>query len=279
MLPQAFIAPLPSGAVNWNPVTIPEGSPVPVNSTNPFANSGVWYLYQDGIPRRNQVLKTAAGATGLLWSDNSLVSTNGTSLTGNGCRHIVNNNGLQTGSIQYNTTLPCIKFHDISWATSKDQIPSLYSNTLFSSQPSRLSIVNDTLYDYFNNGHAVLFDPNIPFNSSIPSVKQTGLPVANSYTGTMILGLLLANTYYCNTSMGTNNFGNVMNTTAYPQYIYAWALGLCYVFANVTFTAGVTNSPVSKYLSPVVIEDQTPIDKVVFEPLGFKSHFGFSQTL
>jgi hypothetical protein len=159
--------------------------------------------------------------------------------------------------------LPCIQFHDIAWATSADQIPDSYTNTAFQ---TTMRILNDSVSHYNSPGHAVLFDPNIPWNASIPTVQQTGLPVANSFTGTMALALVLASTYQCNTSMGVNNFGNVMNTTAYPQYIYSWALGTCYIFANVTFTAGVTNSPVSKYLSPVVIEDQTPIDEVVFQP-------------
>jgi hypothetical protein len=261
--PQTFIAPLLSGAVNWNPVTVPEGLPVPVNSTNPFADSSNWYQYTISTypDERNQVLKTAFGSVGLLWSDNSLVSANGTSLTGNGCRHIVSNNGLQAGSLQYNTTLPCIQFHDITWATSADQIPDSYTNTVF--QLAKSIVDNSTALSHYNEpGHAVLFNPNIPWDP----VEQNSFPAANSFTGTMALALVLAHSYNCNTSMGVNNFGNVMNTTAYPQYIDQWALGTCYIFANVTFTAGVTNSPVSKYLSPVVIEDQTPINKVVFQP-------------
>ncbi|MCJ1325651.1 hypothetical protein MMC10_002314 [Thelotrema lepadinum] len=265
MLPQNFIAPLLSGAVDWNSVTIADGLPVPVNSSNILAESSVWYQYtapMTYLDKRNEVLKVAIGASGLLWSDNSLVSANGTSLIGNGCRHVVNNNGLQAGSLQYNTILPCIKFQDITWATSLDQIPDSYSNTAFQ---TTMSIVNDSISHYTNPGHAVLFDPNIPWNVDIPTVSQTGLPVANSFIGTMALALILANTYDC-TKMGVNSFGNVMNTTAFPQYIYGWALGTCYVFANVTFTAGVSNSAVSKYLSPNVIEDQTPIDEVVFQP-------------
>ncbi|KAE8448849.1 hypothetical protein EG329_008851 [Mollisiaceae sp. DMI_Dod_QoI] len=263
MFPQTFIAPLLSGAVNWNPVIVPEGSSVPVNSTSSFAESSLWYQYTDSTypDERNQVLKTAFGAVGLSWSDSSLASANGTSITGNGCRHIVNNNGLKAGSLQYNTTLPCIRFHDITWATSEDQIPASYTSTVFQ---KALSIVNDStdLSHYNEPGHAVLFNPNVLWNP----VETNSFPVANSFTGTMGLALVLAHTYDCKSSMGVNNFGNVANTTAYPQYIYQWALGTCYLFANVTFTAGVTSSAVSKYLSPVVIEDQTPIDKVVFQP-------------
>ena len=265
MLPHTFIAPLLSGAVDWNSVTVPDGLPVLVNSSNSLADSSVWYQYTAPptyIDKRSQVLKVALGTTGLLWSDNSLVSANGTSLIGNGCRHMVNNNGLQAGSLQYNTILPCIKFHDIAWATSAEQIPDSYPNTAFQ---TTMSIVNDSISHYTNPGHAVVFDPNIPWNVNISTVPETGLPVPNSFSGSMALALVLANTYNC-TNMGVNKFGNLMNTTAFPQYIYSWALGTCYIFANVTFTAGVSNSPMSKYLSPNVIEDQTPIDEVVFKP-------------
>ena len=265
MLLQNFIAPLLSGAVDWNSITISDGLPVPVNSSNILADSSIWYQYTAPptyIDERSEVLKVALGTTALLWSDSSLVSANGTSLTGNGCRHMVNNNGLLAGSLQYNTILPCIKFHDVTWATSAEQIPDSYPSTAFQ---TTMSIVNDSISHYNNPGHAVLFDPKIPWDVNISTVPQTGLPVANSFSGSMALALVLAHTYDC-TKMGVNNFGNVMNTTAFPQYIYSWALGTCYVFANVTFTASVSNSSVSKYLSPNVIEDQTAIDEVVFQP-------------
>jgi hypothetical protein len=57
-------------------------------------------------------------------------------------------------------------------------------------------------------------------------------------------------------------FGDISNI---PQYFFLFYYS-CYAFANVTITAGVTRSPVSTYLGPNVIEDQTPIDQVIFEP-------------
>lgn len=40
----------------------------------------------------------------------------------------------------------------------------------------------------------------------------------------------------------------------------------CYAVGQVEFTAGVTRSQEAKYISPRVVEDQTPLDKVKFEP-------------
>ncbi|PNP74455.1 hypothetical protein FNYG_12200 [Fusarium nygamai] len=47
-------------------------------------------------------------------------------------------------------------------------------------------------------------------------------------------------------------------------YIQQWA-GNCYWYGLVNFTAGVTTSKQSRYLSGRVVEDQTPLDQVVFD--------------
>lgn len=257
VLPQQFIAPLLSGAVNWNPTSVPGGTVVLVNSTNPLANSDLWYQYviSSYVDKRNEIYKIATGLASLPWSDGSTVSQNGTSLMGNGCRHVVNDDGLPANSTLRNPVVPCIKFHNISWAISDDQIPLSYNYTVFQ---TTMSIINDSLSHYTNPGHAVLFDPNLPWNNS----QGSGLPPSTLFSGTKVLALNIANTYDC-TKIGINNFGDV-NT--FPQHIVPWALGTCYIFANITLTAGVTTSPLSTYLSSRVVEDQTPINEVVFEP-------------
>jgi hypothetical protein len=263
ILPQQFIAPLLSGAVNWNPTSVLGVTPVVMNSTNPLADPGVWYQYlapPTYIDKRNEVYKIATGLASLLWSDSSTVSQNGTSLTGNGCRHVVNNDGLPQGSTLRNLVIPCIKFHNISWAISEDQIPFSHANTVFQ---KTMSIINDSLSHYTNPGHAVLFDPDLPWNNS---QESSGLPPPTLFSGTKVLALNIANTYNC-TQIGINNFGDINgDVNTFTQKVIPWALGTCYIFANVTFTAGVTTSPLSTYLSSRIVEDQTPIDEVIFEP-------------
>ena len=253
VLPQPFIAPLLSGAVNWNPSLVPGSRIVPVNSTSPAA-SGYFYQYKDPTytTSRDHILKTAAGVASLAWSDSSTVSTNGTSLTGNGCRHVVNDDGLLPNSTLTNSIVPCIKFDNISWATSANEIPSKVTELILSSS---LSLVNDSTERYNQPGHAVLFDPNLLWNSSQD-------PTPTLVSGPKSLGLVIAHQYNC-TKLDINSFGDINNI---PQYIYSWALGTCYIFANITLTAGVVTSAVSRYISSRVIEDQTPIDEAVFEP-------------
>jgi hypothetical protein len=97
VLPQRLNPPLLSGAVNWNLASVLGGTTVPVNSTNPLADSDWWYQYVaplSYIDKRNEIYKIVTGLASLPWSDSSTVSQNGTSLTGNGCRHVVNDDGL-----------------------------------------------------------------------------------------------------------------------------------------------------------------------------------------
>lgn len=262
-LPQPFIAPLLSGAVNWNPSFVPGGTQVPVNSTDPEATSSYWYQYVDNsyAVKRTDILRTAAGIASIAWSDSSTLSQNGTSLTGNGCRHLVNDNGLPVNSSVTNFTVPCIKFNGISWAMSAAEIPDRVSQ-LATGDAWELSVLNDTLELYTNAGHALLFNAN---NLWDPSRYGTDLPTASLVSGSQSLGLIIANQYTKDcTGLDVNNFGDV---DALPQYKYNYgSIGSCYIFANVTFTAGVSISNVSTYISSRVVEDQTPIDEVVLQP-------------
>ncbi|KAH8663232.1 hypothetical protein BGZ61DRAFT_367769 [Ilyonectria robusta] len=258
-VPQQFIAPLLSGAVNWNPSSVPADATVPVNSTDPSATSDFWYQYlvNSYAPKRATILRLAAGLASMAWSDSSTVSQNGTSLTGNGCRHVVNDYGLTVNSTLANSVVPCIKFHSISWAMSASEIPTAVAD-LVTSNAETLSLLNDTLYQYTNPGHAVLFNPDKLWDPS-----QYGLPEATLFSGPQSLGLLIANQYTDDCKgLDVNNFGDVDKI---PQYKYGWALGTCFIFANVTLSAGVTTSKVSTYVTSRVVEDQTPIDEVVLK--------------
>lgn len=264
IFPQQFIAPLLAGAINWNPSSVPGSANILVNSTDPTSSGILWEQYPSYAPTsvttRQYVLAKAQGLASVAWSDSSTIAGNGTSLAGNGCRHVVNNDGLPTNSTITNSTVPCIKIQNIAWATSADQISTTVANDALSFAPA-LSQVNTSL-DLFNSpGHAILFDPNLLWNSS-----QTGLHAPTIVSGDQSLGLVFGNARSDNCKTFNSIFGAANNTNNIPQYLYTWGLGACYIFANVTLTAGITMSPLSTYVSSRVIEDQTPLDKVVFEP-------------
>jgi hypothetical protein len=260
IFPQTLIPPLLSGAVDWNPATVPSGVTIHVDSSAPSATLQYWYQYvlSTYYTERSSIFKNAVGFASLAWSDTTTISENGTSLTGNGCRHIVNDSGLPPNSTLTNAPMPCIQIHSISWATSSDEIPAGAKQQV--AQTPSLSILNDDLFLYTTVGQAVLFDPNLPWDTA----QSSGLPSATLFNGTKVLALNVATQSGC-TNLVPNAFGKVGNVSAFPQYMYDWALDTCYIFANVTLTAGVTVSPASTYLNSRVVEDQTPIDEVVFK--------------
>jgi len=255
ILPQQFIAPLISGAVNWNPVSVLGSARISVNSTNPASVSGEFEQYTGyasyNVALRQQVISRALGFAGLAWSDTSNILGNGTSLTGNGCRHVVNNDGLTTNSTLLNSIVPCIRIHNIDWQTSPS---SVYPGDF-----SQLSVVNNSLWLSSNPGHTMLFNPDLLWNS-------TTYPFSTSVSSSQTLAVSITgeNSTFgnCTNAPPSGRFGNLSNISQYLSY--SWYA--CYGFANVTITAGITTSPVSVYLSSKIVEDQTPIDQVTFEP-------------
>ncbi|KAH8691534.1 hypothetical protein BGW36DRAFT_388498 [Talaromyces proteolyticus] len=262
--PQPFIAPLLSGAVNWNPSLVagPQTAAVPVNSTNPTASDSYWSQYTVfGYPtKRTDVLRQALGYANIAWSDTTTASTNGTSLRGNGCRHVVNSNGLLENSTLTNVVVPCIKIQNINWAMAAAEVP----DAAFSQATTydwQTSVLNDTLSYYTNPGHAILFDVNNLWYKK--DYESNSFPTASKVSGPNSLALIIANQYSHCQNLTPNQFGDV---NSYPQFKTYWALGSCYLFANVTIEAGVTTSQLSKYISPRVIEDQTPLDDATIDP-------------
>jgi hypothetical protein len=260
---QSFISPILSGAVDWNPSSVLAGKAVQVNFTGPSADFSEWGWYLGQDVTRKEFLRRAAGFAALAWSSTTTVSTNGTSITGNGCRHVVNDDGLPAGSTVANATIPCIDIHSISWATSPAS-PNMTSLVL---DPSPLTIVGDNPYYYFDfGGKGYVFDPNNLWDS-----RQAAnvLPNATLFSRSMYAGLQIARQTggrlpACK-NLAPTIFGNASS-------IKQWLFDIddtdanCYIVGNISFTAGVTTSRVSTYLSSRVVEDQTPLDQVVFEP-------------
>ena len=266
VFPQAFIAPLLSGAINWKTSSAP-GSEVPVASANPNADFGLWYWYLAQGTSRKSALRQAAGAVTHAWADTTQVNNDGTDRSGNGCRHIVNDDGLAVNSTLHNAIIPCIKIHDIVWfkSTPSDAITALIGP----SDSDKLSLVDDTPYFYYTSGAAVVFDPLAPKWDSdklvIPYSRTAEHPSPYLFSGTKTIGLLVARqdvtTPACS-PIGPGAFGD----TSHLDYV--WSTGNsaqqnCYLVGNITFTAGVVKSEASKYISSTVIEGQG-------EPLDFQ---------
>lgn len=258
MLPQSFIAPLLSGAVDWNPSFVPSGTTIAVNSTWPSADFGRWYWYnRQGDFDKKERLRQAAGYAGLAWGNDAAVAANGSSLTGNGCRHVVHD-GLPINSTLANAIIPCIKIHSISWTKISD-VPPAVSTLVDQSGP--ISLVTESPQSYYIPGVAVLFMPNFYHTDN----QNTDTPPApNLFSGTKNLGLNVVRPVDMLYPFGdvTNPTGNASLSESYM--VNFWGNG--FIIGNVSLTAGVTTSAVSTYVSSRVVEDQTPLDDVVFEP-------------
>ena len=258
ILPQAFMAPLLSGAVNWNPSSVASDTTVAVNSAWPSAVFGRWYWYnRQGDFDKKERLRQAAGYAGLAWGNDATVAANGSSLSGNGCRHVLHDS-LPVNSTLANATIPCIKFHNISWTEISD-VPPAVSTLVDQSGP--ISLVAESPQSYYIPGVAVLFTPNFYHTDN----QNTDTPPAPKlFSGTKNLGLMVVRP-------GDNiyPFGNVANPTGNVSLTDSYIInfwGNGFIIGKVSFTAGVTTSAVSTCISSRVVEDQTPLDDVVFEP-------------
>ncbi|KIW87353.1 uncharacterized protein Z519_11989 [Cladophialophora bantiana CBS 173.52] len=265
---QTFIAPIITGAVNWTstPVPTPDArvSVAAVDSTADFGG-WKWYNYPFepfGLDRK-PYLRTAAGYASLVWSDQTTMSANGTSLTGNGCRHVVQSHDMVgPNSTLLNATVPCIRIHSLEWYKADYEVPR--AEWVYVADSSSLSIVDDPPSSYYRPGMAVVFDDYVGWNKSQDWYSK---PAPTIFSKVQTVGMMVkrvANQDPPCSALDPTIFGSVDHL---DRYLLNWGdstNGNCYFIGRVNFTAGVTISPQSKYVSNRVVEDQTPLDEVVF---------------
>jgi hypothetical protein len=166
VIPQAFIAPLLSGAVNWN-AAFEDGISVNVTSGNPTSNFGLWGYWQvsNNVGERVGGIRKAAGLAGTAWATDVNGTRNGTATTPR-CRHVVNDVGLAANTTLLNVTMPCLVIHSIKWPTvATSDIPPAVTNIANNSTQLSLSGANPLSYvNYPGNG--VIFDPT---NHTLPT--------------------------------------------------------------------------------------------------------------
>lgn len=259
IFPQALTGPLLSGAVDWNSSSI-TSQDVEVLSKDPTALFGDWYWYLSQEVTRKEYLRKAAGIASLAWANVLYVGQSRTDQTGNGCRHVVYDYGMEANSTILGDTIPCIKIHDISWANSP--VPSSVTDYVGNQSSLALSLVGDAPFNYYHSGAAVLFDPeNTLWNTSDLIVNDTErfalVPSPTLFSGTKTIGLLVQrqpNTHPEDCSpIRPNPFGDTSNLT----HIYAFSdtgNQNCYRVGTVNFTAGVMKTAVTTYVSNQVVE-------------------------
>ncbi|KAK6516018.1 hypothetical protein TWF281_004608 [Arthrobotrys megalospora] len=141
------------------------------------------------------------------------------------------------------------------------------ANLITGNGSKKPSQINEDLSLYYTEGATVVFDAKNPYSFS----QNTGaLPSAALFSGIKSVGLLLTR------QKVTEPLYRRLNATIfgpgdrYGQYYnpedHNSADQNCYLVGKINFTAGATTSRRSIYVSPRIIEEQTPIDEVVFEP-------------
>jgi len=224
-----------------------------------------WYNYPfipSGWDRR-PYLRTAAGYASLSWGDPSTLTPNGTSTTGNGCRHVISSHdSVDANSTLLNAVIPCVKIHSIEWHKATDDVSK--SEWVYVADSADLSIVDDPPSSYYSDGVTVIFDTAIRWNKSQDWYTK---PEPTVFSKEQIVGMMARRvakqTPPCS-ALDPTIFGSVDKS---GRYLLEWGDATnknCYFIGKVNFTAGVTVSAESKYLSKRVVEDQTPLDEVVF---------------
>ncbi|KAH7019756.1 hypothetical protein EDB80DRAFT_820362 [Ilyonectria destructans] len=149
-----------------------------------------WYNYPFttfGLDRK-PYLRTAAGYASMVWSDPSNLSPNGTSLTGNGCRHVVpGNDALGQNATLLKAVVPCIQIHSIDWYKADDDDVGL-AEWVYVADSSSLSLVDDSPSTYYRDGVTVVFDTAVGWNDSQAWYSK---PTPTVFSKTQTVGMMV----------------------------------------------------------------------------------------
>ncbi|ROT43419.1 hypothetical protein SODALDRAFT_355628 [Sodiomyces alkalinus F11] len=261
---QAFTGPLLTGSVNWT-----SGSRLSVNAvsaTTPGPGSlGAWYWYNaQGSFDKRPHLRTGVGLAGLAWADPSTMDAHGRSVTGNGCRHIMNDDGLLPDSVVVNVLMPCIDIHGIHWYRSADEMGAEEWDEL---NGGDLSLVNDDPFFYYTSGVSFVYNGS-DIRSAPSNWEQPPPPYRFSGNKTVVVLLDRHEATDPPCRELTNTIFGDMDALPYykPRARATGSSENCFLIGRVSFTAGVTTSRRARYINGRVIEDQTPIEEVEFAP-------------
>lgn len=267
---QSFIAPILSGSVNWNSSFHISKNAISLSSVDPTADFNQWFWYdEEGSAGKLAYLRSAAGYANLAWADTSTVNAKGMSVLGNGCRHVVNNDGLPRNSTIVDATIPCIKINSIRWYRSKDEETKDEWENLTGNE---LTMVDDNPLNYYRGGVTLVYDTN---NLRKAPATHDKPPPANKFSNTMTVALMIAQRHYGDPKkmddpqcpdLPNTKFGDIRSLPYLLETTRSTAASSnCFLLGKIDFTAGVTKSKSATYIGSRVVEDITPLQDVVIE--------------
>ncbi|KAH7303559.1 hypothetical protein B0I35DRAFT_498229 [Stachybotrys elegans] len=255
ILLQAFTGPLLTGSVNWNPGFRLSDNAITVTTSGPPGSLSSWYWYNaQGAFDKRPHLRSGVGLANLAWADPSTIDSDGRSVTGNGCRHIMNDDGLLTNSEVVDFVMPCIDIHTIHWYRSEDELGGEEWADL---DGGDLTLVDDDPFFYYFSGVSFVYNGS-DIRTQPSNLEEPPQPYrfAGNKTVVVLLDRHEATDPPC-TELTNTIFGN-MDELPYHKN--------CFLIGRISFTAGVTTSRRARYISGRVVEDQTPIEEVEFAP-------------
>ncbi|KAF8315895.1 hypothetical protein DL93DRAFT_2155044 [Clavulina sp. PMI_390] len=240
-LPAQYAGPVLSGAITWVPASIMASGHVPLSGISTLENGPGqygWTRYAEFAANRAMCQTKSAAYAGLAWSASDAINT--TSLLTK--RIITNAKPLAANSTVKNITLPLFAVHSITWLTADqlnethspspdDAINSNAGLTNVSQSDSPLQTVAPTLAIVPATPYTLYQQDTIPTPSKI--VAQTGLLAlfAMRQNGTGACGTI-------SDSFGALPMSDI-GFRASEWFIGSESTTNCYIFANVTYSAGV----------------------------------------
>jgi len=260
VLPQAFIEPLFSGAVDWN-AAVEYAPAIQVASTPDSTDSSSWGWYNDQGLSRDFYARKAGGWAGVAWGTADSQMAKGGALAPLGgltCRRIMSSSA-PIGSVLLEAIVPCIQIHELTWPTEPvpDAIRSYAYDKSLEFSPGNLN----NPFVHAHAGIAVLFDEQNPGYTSPKMTEfdgRTAFPPETKWSGTMTIFLLLGRQDNVDCApIADNSFGTSSYVTGSVSNVFAENSNSdesCFTYGRVRFTAGVIKAPKSTFISPEVVE-------------------------
>ncbi|KAH8685409.1 hypothetical protein BGZ60DRAFT_466204 [Tricladium varicosporioides] len=259
VIPQQFISPILSGAVDWSPSFEYGRSTVQVPNSDRNADPTMWFWYYYSPNDRRANVRRATALATLAWGESAIDKGH--------CRHVLGadaGNILTVNSSISNVVMPCIQIHSITFPNTpapKD-VYTLLDNSL-NNKNDELSRVGDSPFQYFTDGNTVLFDPKDRpgMNDGFPPIHDNARlmdrPTNFLQNGVMNAAVIVSfgppiDGKNC-TNINTTIFGNKRLNNIFSP-IKSGNYYRCLSWAIVNFTAGVTTSPTGTYISNRVVE-------------------------
>jgi hypothetical protein len=120
---QAFTGLILTGSISWNTAFDIFKNAISVSSVDEKAFLSGWYWYNAQGPfDKRAYLRAAAGYANLAWADTFTVDAKGKSNVGNGCRSVMDDEGLPQNSSLVDAILPCININSIHWYHNESEL-------------------------------------------------------------------------------------------------------------------------------------------------------------